>query len=346
MKRNPAILSCLLTLAAASHSAHAFNIMVDYSYDSNDFFDQAMSKAAMQAAADRFSAVITSNLAAVGPSGTGTGTSADWRIGFTHPGTGQMNYQLSTAASFGADALSGDGAADEYGFAGLSADTWTLYAGGRTLAPAGQGGTGTGLNFTGTLNDINGPMHRGFNDNTPSNTVNDLPRWGGSISFDSGTTWNFDLGTTNTGVKTDFYSIALHEVGHALGLGSSWNQWMDDGDGGYTGPQALAAYNTDNGTSLASLDLVSPSNDHWENGTYESFLFPGGIADGTVSDITKQDLLMEPTANFVVGSLDRFELTNTDVGALQDLGWSVVPEPSAALLTILGLGATLVRRRR
>ena len=55
---------------------------------------------------------------------------------------------------------------------------------------------------------------------------------------------------------------------------------------------------------------------------------------------------MEPTANFVVGSLDRFELTNTDVGALQDLGWSVVPEPSAALLTILGLGATLVRRRR
>ncbi len=60
MKRNPAILSCLLTLAAASHSAHAFNIMVNYSYDSNDFFDQAMSKAAMQAAADRFSTVPSS----------------------------------------------------------------------------------------------------------------------------------------------------------------------------------------------------------------------------------------------------------------------------------------------
>ena len=100
MKQNPAILSCLLTLAAASHSAHAFNIMVDYSYDSNDFFDQAMSKAAMQAAADRFSAVITSNLAAVGPGGTGS----DWRIGFTHPGTG-LDYQISTVPSSVVDDL-------------------------------------------------------------------------------------------------------------------------------------------------------------------------------------------------------------------------------------------------
>ena len=100
MKRNPAILSCLLTLAAASHSAHAFNIMVDYSYDTNGFFDTAMSKAAMQAAADRFSAVITSNLAAVGPGGTGP----DWRIGFTHPGTG-LDYQISTVPSSVVDDL-------------------------------------------------------------------------------------------------------------------------------------------------------------------------------------------------------------------------------------------------
>ncbi len=40
---------------------------------------------------------------------------------------------------------------------------------------------------------------------------------------------------------------------------------------------------------------------------------------------------MEPTANFT-GAIDRFELTNTDIGAAQDIGWQVIPEPSSLLL--------------
>jgi hypothetical protein len=38
----------------------------------------------------------------------------------------------------------------------------------------------------------------------------------------------------------------------------------------------------------------------------------------------KQDLLMEPTANFT-GTIKRFELTNVDVAALKDTGWDVLP---------------------
>jgi hypothetical protein len=33
---------------------------------------------------------------------------------------------------------------------------------------------------------------------------------------------------------------------------------------------------------------------------------------------------MEPTANFT-GTVKRFELTNVDVGALDDIGWDVLP---------------------
>lgn len=339
------ILPAILLLSVAAPGTHAINIVVDYTYDTNNFFDTQNKKDAMQAVADRYSRVITSSLAAVSPSGTSSGTSAGWRIGFSHPGTG-ASFQISTAASSGSDPLGGSGAADVYGFAGLNADEWKLFAGGRALSSAGIGGTGTGLNFTSTFNDESGPLHRGFMDNTPSNTVNDLPRWGGGISFDTGRTWHFDLATTATTGTLDFYSIALHEVGHALGLSTSWNQWADDGSGNYVGATAIAAYNADNGTSATSLNLVSASDNHWEDGTYDSLVFSlgGAVTVGTVPTGTLQDLLMEPIANFS-SSVNRFELTNADVGALQDLGWMVVPEPGASALIASGL-LVFARRRR
>ncbi|MEM6750936.1 MAG: hypothetical protein AAF612_10740, partial [Planctomycetota bacterium] len=188
-------ITTVLAVGAAG-PASAINVVVDYSYDTNNFFDTQAKRDAMQAVADRYSRVITSSLAAVSPAGTGSGTSAGWRIGFTHPGTGG-SVQISTAASSATDPLVGVGAAvaNEYGFAGLTADEWTLFVGGRAQSAAGSGGTATGTNFTTTFDDIQGPMHRGFDDNTPSDSVGDLPRWGGSISFDTGRTWHFDLDT-------------------------------------------------------------------------------------------------------------------------------------------------------
>ena len=89
---------------------------------------------------------------------------------------------------------------------------------------------------------------------------------------------------------------------------------------------------------------MSAANGHWEDGTYESFIFTAGGPNtvGTVG-AGMQDLLMEPTANFG-GAQQRFELTNVDVAALEDIGWSVVPEPSSMIL--LGLGGLLISRRR
>ena len=131
--------------------------------------------------------------------------------------------------------------------------------------------------------------------------------------------------------STDLYSVALHEIGHVLGLSSSWLEWTSQSSAGqFFGPAAVAAYNADNSTSLSTLEEVSASNHHWEDGVYESFIFHNASPNytGTVGPGVLQDLLLEPTANFT-GTLRRFELTNVDVAALVDIGWSVVPQIEA-----------------
>lgn len=348
---------CVTLTLSLSHSSHALVVEVDYTYDTNNFFDTQPKRNAMQAAADRISRVINSSLTAVGPGGTGTGTPAGWRIGFTHPGTGN-SFQASTAANMASDPLASlsngmggtIGPANAYGFAGLSADRWVLYAGGRSLGGAAAvGGTGTGVNFTSTFDDLSGPFHRGVISNTPANTAGDLPAWGGSISFEESLNWHFSTQAAAPFGTVDFYSIALHEIGHALGLSLSFNQWEQFDTGGtFTGPEALNAFNNDNGASLTELNQVSATNEHWEDGTYDSVIFAGGSPNyvGTVGEGNLQDLIMEPVANFT-GSVRRLELTNVDVGALRDLGWSTVPIPEPSSFLFLALVATVgvVRRR-
>ena len=313
----------------------AIDIVIDYSFDTQNFFDTQAKRDALQAVVDRYSRVITSSLNAVAPGATGTGTPAGWRIGFTHPGTGG-SFDFSTAANQGVDPLAGTSPADQYGFPGLNANEWILFAGGRPQTAAGTGGTGTGLNFSSTFDDIQGPMHRGINDNTAgAGSTNDLPRWGGSISFDTGRNWHFDPTTVAPVGTVDFYSIALHEVGHALGLATGFNTWQENGSNQYTGANAIAAANTDNGSSLTVLELTKDNpgtpgvneglDPHFENNVHQSFVFRDGMPNtvGTVSIGVLQDLLMDPIANFSAQQ-QRFELTNVDVAALQDVNWTTL----------------------
>lgn len=336
-----------------SSQVYAFQLIaIDYTYDTNNFFDTTAKRDALKAAADRWSSVITSTLLPVAPGGTGSGTPAGWRIGFSHPGIVNSNFQLSTASGSGTDPLIGAGAANGYGFPGLQANKWILYAGGRNLGSAlGEGGTGTGVNFTTTFDDLNGPMHRGLIGNTPGfGSSNDLPVWGGSVSFNTATSnWHFGISTAAPIGQIDFYSIALHEIGHALGLSLSFNQWTNNVSGSnYNGANAVKYYNEDNGTSVTSLAMVDAGNFHWQDGAYDSKIYALGNPNyaGTVGAGVLQDLLMEPIANFT-GTVRRLEITNADVGALQDLGWNIaIPEPTTYVMAgVIGLFA-LTRLRK
>lgn len=348
------LLSASLFLVGAP-AIHAVDIVVDYRYDSNGFFnntvnpDASAARAALEAATARWSAILTDgNLGAAFINSSNNG-----RIGFTHPGTGDF-YEVSGAGNAGSDPIAGSSAADEYRSIDFGADSWILYAGARDLASAGQGGTGTGTNFTSTFDDPNSHLNRGFGGFDPGLAgvgLGNLPTWGGAISFDNtGTTFRYD---------GDFYTIALHEVGHALGLSTDWGNFQQylSGDQ-YAGPAALAAFNADNGASAPSLTLASTTNPHWlDNGpadqapvAAQSFIFAAGNPDyaGTVGPGERQDLNMEPIQNFLLGGSNprtRYELTNVDVGAAEDIGWVVVPEPSTVAFLLLGALGLAGRRR-
>ena len=326
------VILCFLAFLTAQ-KAYAINITVDYRYDLINFFntnttDGQQARAAVEAAADRFSTIITTSLGAVSL----TDNFWDERIGFTHPGTGG-SWDVSSAASQATDSLASDpnNAAEEYrGPWSIDADEWILYVGARPLSSAGLGGTGTGLNYTNVFEDEDSVLNRGFR---TTSDFGDLPVWGGAITFDSdgSTNWHFDHTSAAPLGETDFYSIAMHEIGHVLGLSTSWDDWEQNSSGGvFTGPNAVAAYNADNGTSVTSLNEQGPTNPHWQDGAYDSKIFEGGNPNtvGTVGLGNLQDLLMEPIANFVYPSLRRLELTNVDVAALEDVGWSVISAPT------------------
>src|ERR1700750_2086362 len=137
----------ILHAVCVPRQALAIHIVVDYRYDTNNFFNTQQKRDALAAAAKRYSDIITTPLSAA----TLADDSTDPRIGFTHPGTG-ASFAVSAAASAGSDALTGIGAsaANEYrGPWSIAVNDWILYAGGRSLSAgiAGQGNTGTGFNF-------------------------------------------------------------------------------------------------------------------------------------------------------------------------------------------------------
>ena len=84
----------LLIWCAATATSNGIDVVVDYRYDTNNFFDTQLKRDAIEAAADRFSRVITTELSAASLNDN----SLDPRIGFTHPGLGG-SWDVSAAGS-------------------------------------------------------------------------------------------------------------------------------------------------------------------------------------------------------------------------------------------------------
>ncbi len=277
---------------SVSIPAQAVLIQFDYSYDSNGFFSDPVRRGVLEAAGNYFSSLLADDLAAITSNSSNTFTAI-----FNDPSSGN---QVSLP---------------DYN---VPADTLIVYAGARDLgATLGQGGPGSyGVRYT-------DPKYyelvrtRGEADETEGATATDFAPWGGAIAFDIDANWYFDADPATDEAITgiDFYSVALHELGHLLGVGTA-DSWSNQISGGYfNGSASLAAYG-----SSVPLDSIDA---HWAPGTMS--ILPDG---------TPQEAAMDP--DLTTGTRKRF--TVLDQAALSDIGWEVTPVPVPAALWLFAGG--------
>ncbi|MEQ1530601.1 MAG: matrixin family metalloprotease, partial [Methylococcales bacterium] len=250
----------------------------------------------LEAAGDFITARLTDNLAAITSSG-----SDHFSAQVNRPDTGA----LVTLTDYS-----------------VAADNLTVFVGARTLSGELGFGGPNAYSASGSSAFIKTVSERGQGSPTSGSAATEFAPWGGQITFSSNATWYFDndLSTTESFSGNDFYSIALHELAHVLGVGTSASWQNKIVNGNFTGAAAVAVY----GGAVPLSD-----SGHWLSGTQSTVM---GVP---------QEAAMDP--EITVGS--RKVLTKLDFAGLQDIGWQVtpVPVPSAvwlfgsALLGFLGL---------
>jgi len=318
------IAGVLLLSFAAPNLACAIDVFIDYRYDTSDFFNPgtangAAAQSTVNAAATFFSSIITDTLTAipyVDPNTPGDDNTPVWRQIITHPGSG-LNYSISSAANLSQDGL---GSASEYRDIQIPSNRFLIYVGARNLNTVGEGGPG-GFHSFGSPTFNSNISRRG-------KPANEFSSWGGYVAFDNvGTSWHYNHSQAVPSGKTDLFSVALHEIGHVLGLNPDLSQGMaaqwDAFQVGaeFQGPQALAAWKADDPSAPAGatgIPTVSATNTHWKDNLQTAPQTPS-VRSYVLGALQLQEAAMDPT--IFAGSRKRF--TNVDTKALRDIGWTI-----------------------
>jgi len=310
----------LAVVALWSPAGYAVTVVPNYTFDTTGFFGAghpngaavgAQAKAALEAAATFFSRMLTDTLAAIQvpppfQSSTGATVTWTWRLSFINPGTGalaELNNQT------------------------IAANEYRIYVGGRSLAGGtlGVGGTGGVSNLQvvgppslppGEAAIVNQTTNAFFYAVSDRGEPSGFDRWGGSLTFDNdgSTTWHYDHLTPPTPGTNDFYSVALHEMAHALGFGTS-DEWSSFAGGSlFTGPAATAAYGSM--PPLAAPAAPDFTRSHWQSSTMSPIYGKTGV----------QEAAMDP--ELTQGTRKLF--TTLDASALADIGWQVAGAPHPA----------------
>ena len=262
----------------------SISIVLDYSHDSDNFFTQPR-RDLFQVAANALAASLNDSLAPITPD---PASSNNWTATFPDPATGVLQSVNNLT---------------------IPTDAIIVYVGGGKLpgnSEAGLASTG-GYSATGDQTWLNIVAARGKAGALATPATAYGP-WGGAITFDdSGSTaWYFGQSLAGlTASQTDFLSVAEHELGHVLGLGTStaWQTLVSGGS--FVGPNAEAA----NGGQPVPLNS---GRDHWT----QTVRSDGGPA------------LM----NAILTNGTRVLITSLDLAALKDLGWNTQLAPPVVQL--------------
>ncbi len=306
-----AMLRCitLILVMLCVTSASAINVAVDYTYDTYGFYSTSTTngqkaRATMEAAADYFSEILTDTFSSI--------TVPDTYYSQTFNGWREWTWDIS----FFNPSASGNVTITDPTFA---ADELVIYVGanyysGNTLGQGGPGGRGYSITGGGGFTSAEISVINSIDNNfiqsidTRGETTG-FANWGGAVSFDIDSNWNYDHTVSPSSGQNDLYSVALHEMAHVFGLGGSdeWNAFVNNGE--FIGQNVRDEYGGD--------APLSTNTDHFAENTMSR------VFGGTET----QEALMDP--NITVGT--RKLLTALDAAALSDLGWDVV-EPAIPTL--------------
>ena len=251
---------CLLTIT----------VELNYQFDTSGFFTPAV-RALMQEAVNNDTADLGASLQAIAPSGSDT-----WTASFGDPSAG-ISQSITNPT--------------------IPANTLVVYVFGAALPAGGEAGDGMtgGFQASGDQNWLNTVASRGLPGALAASPTA-FGTWGGGIAFDDASiNWYFGQDPTKIGSnQTDFLTVAEHEMGHVLGIGTSGAWQTNISNGTFIGPASEAAH----GGQPVPL---APGLDHW--------------AEGTMSD--GHPAAMDP----VLLNGTRAVFTTLDYAALQDMGW-------------------------
>ena len=242
-------------------------IQFDYSHDTNHFFDDTARRQVLELAGETLGSRLEDHLLPITPSAGNT-----WSLNATNPASGG-SFTLSNQT--------------------IPEDTIVVFVGSRNMSSLGVGGPG-GYSSSGSDEWLDLVAARG--QTGMLNTLEtDYGLWGGSITFDNDANWYFGMSAAGQGAKQhDFFSVAIHELGHVLGVGTaaSWDNKISGSF--FTGSNSVAEYG-------ANVPLSGGS--HFKEGT----------------EVDGDEVAMDPS--LLVGTRKNF--TKLDYAALADIGWEL-----------------------
>lgn len=161
----------------------------------------------------------------------------------------------------------------------------------------------------------------------------------GSMQFDSA-----DIGVLEA--AGTLQSVMTHEIAHVLGFGTLWslNGLLVEGSGRYTGSAGVTAYRAEfsPGASFVPVELgggVATRDLHWNE-------VDGGLSNTGITDSQGRDFGDEIMTGWTGPTPANRYISQTTLRSFEDLGFTVVPEPSACLLLISTAWLVCGKRRR
>ena len=309
-------------LFLCSSSLWSLEIELRYELDTSDFFDQPGAKEAMEAVAEFYGDLIIDELEEINVADfqvEGSNLVRGWHPLYLEPDQGGAELEIPGME----DML-------------VPADTLVIFVGARSMTGSAQGGPG-GIDFGNGdfppfawLNQLSNRGEEGAVEILPSQQFStnpsDIAPWGGSIFFNSQLAWNFSTTDAVANGGIDFVSIAMHEIGHVLGIGifqssaSSWNTLIERDANNFpifTGPLALATH----GAPLFTFDFA-----HWSDfASVPTLDSPTLAAFGREHGELQPPIMLPSTSTTTATEFS--VLTDLDLAALQDIGWEIQAAP-------------------